>query len=335
MNSDKIYNIPWELISSSFSGGLSEEEALVLQDWIASNPSHKEKYQKLQEIWNNGIEDYKIYLMANETKAWNALKYKLNSNNNAEIKKFKPHNKYRIIYRVSVAAVLLILAGLGYWYTVSISKKIVYLTASYEQKNIQLTDGSNIALKPATQIELSKGFGKENRTLFMSSGEATFDVKHNSNLSFIVNIGNVNVKDIGTVFNIKKEYEQIKVTVIEGMVVFNKPSTKETKNLSAGMSLTYYLKNDSIGNIQTNNSETASNYAVLNFKNTPLKDVIELIQIKYNKNIQLENSIADKKFTANLEGIPYNTALEVICKSLNLDYKMQDSIYILQGNVSH
>jgi ferric-dicitrate binding protein FerR (iron transport regulator) len=332
MDPSSTYDFPWELISSSFSGSLSKEEEFLLQQWLTSDPSHKEKYGQLQKIWSNGLEDYKLYLMANEAKAWDALQSKLLHYNDDNVINLKNRKTRRIIFQfAAAAAVLLLLIGVGYWYTTLKGNATTYETAFGEKKNIKLTDGTEIALSPVTRIEVSKGYDKKNRTVIMTSGEASFDVPHRDDLPFIVDLGKVDVKDIGTVFNIKKEKGLIKVTVISGTVAFTKQSTKETRELTAGMSLTYNIANDSFGEIQTDSPAPKINKELLNFNDTPLIDVIGLVQKKYGKTIHLEgDSIAHKKFTAHLDGIPYNTALEIICKSLNLKLTLKDSIYILR-----
>ena len=332
MNPSSTYDFPWELISSSFSGSLSKEEELQLQQWLTSDPSHKEKYEQLQKIWTNGLEDYKLYLLANEAKAWNKLQSKLLYNKEDKVINLKTRETRRLIFQIAAAvAVLLLLIGVGYWYTTLRINATTYETAFGEKKSIKLTDGTAIALSPATSIEVPKDFDKKNRTVIMTSGEASFDVQHRDDLPFMVDLGKVHVKDIGTVFNIKKDKELIKVTVISGTVAFTKQSTKETRELTAGMSLTYNIANDSFGEIQSDTPSPKISNELLNFDDTPLIDVIGLVQKKYGKTIQLEgDSIAHKKFTAHLDGVPYNTALEIICKSLNLELTLKDSIYILR-----
>jgi Fe2+-dicitrate sensor, membrane component len=331
MSPSPTYNFPWELISSSFSGGLSKEEELQLQQWLASDPDHKEKYQKLQEIWNNSLEDYKLYLMANEAKAWDALQVKLTDKKEIKVLNLKPGKTHRVIYRVAAVAVIILLIGVGYWYTSSRSRTMNYETSANEQKNVKLTDGSTIALNAATKIEVSQHFNKKNRTVIMSSGEASFDIQHRNDLPFIVDLGKVNVKDIGTVFKIKKDKEQIKVTVISGTVVFSKLSTNETRELTAGMSLIYNILNDSFDEIQTDNPAPKGNNIVLNFDNTPLKDVISMVQKKFGKTIRLEGpGIDEQKITAQLDGVSFNTALDIICESLSLEYTLKDDIYVLR-----
>jgi ferric-dicitrate binding protein FerR (iron transport regulator) len=327
MNTSSSYNIPWELIGSSFCRSLSNEEEVQLQQWLDSNSEHRDKYRYLQEIWNNSTEDYKFYLMVNENKAWENLSAKLSQGNGKVVK--LESRSFKFIYRIAaVAAVFLLIAG-AYWFFALQNKPTTISTALNQKETVDL-NGVSVSLNSETTLEVSKNFNKTDRTVKMISGEAVFDVKQKSNLPFIVDLGEVTVKDVGTVFDVKKDKEMIKVAVSRGMVILSKLSSNETKELKAGMSVTYNISASSFGEIQMPPAAQINDKPLV-FDNTPLKDVIDLIQKKYNKTILLkEEKIADKKLTAHLEGLPFTTAVEVICKSLNLEYDVKDSVYILR-----
>ncbi len=84
----------------------------------------------------------------------------------------------------------------------------------------------------------------------MDKGEAWFDVVHNSNKSFIVELGSTQIRDIGTSFTIHKDLNTIDVAVSTGKIAFVKLSTKETKELNAGSAITFTMKSESFGNVK-------------------------------------------------------------------------------------
>ena len=328
MTPSPTYNYPWELIVNSFSGNLSNEEEFMLQQWIDSDPLNAKKYQQLQQIWKNGLDDYKFYLMADENKAWNSFKAKLKLPEREKIiKRYDQEKKIRSIsYIVSIAAVLLVLIGVGIWYTVSRKDSPIYETASNEHKKINLADGSSILLQPHTKIQVTKDYNETVRTVILISGEAFFGIKHQKRKPFIVEMDVAKVEDIGTSFTIKKLNEKIKVTVKSGKVTFIKNATKETHELTAGMSLTFNIKNETF-----NGSDNSESMKLLEFDDTPLSDVIVLLEKVYGKKIQItDRDVNEKKLTANLNGLPYITAIKVICKTLNLEYSVKDSVYTLK-----
>jgi ferric-dicitrate binding protein FerR (iron transport regulator) len=106
------------------------------------------------------------------------------------------------------------------------SQEVFFKTDNGERKMITLTDSTKIWLNAASKLRVDKGFGKENRDVYLS-GEALFDVVHNESLTFIVHTDKYNVKDLGTVFNVKaypgdKESE---TSLIRGKVEIQFPNS--------------------------------------------------------------------------------------------------------------
>jgi len=329
------YNIPWELISASLTDSLSVEEEFQLQQWFASNPDHREKYIQIQELWKNGMEDYAFYKNANENEAWKALHIKLGKVDSRQLdtkviqRKFT-HRPKLLINVLAVAAVFVGLVGIGLWLFLNKNNSEIYETAANVQKKVTLTDGSTILLKPLTRIELSPDYNKKTRTIIMASGEASFDVGHQSNKTFIVELGSTQIKDVGTSFTILKREKMIDITVSSGKVIFMKLSTRETRELPAGTGITFDIQNESFGEIEPAHSYR-TNSQMLNFENTPLLDAIAAIEKAYRKKIVIsDTTIGYKKITAQLYGMSYPTVMEVICKSLRLEYTIKDSTYILK-----
>ncbi len=336
MDTSPKYSLPWDLISESLTGVLSETEELQLQQWLSSDPDNKKKFSHLKELWENGMEDYKFYQMANEKEAWKTFHAKLEMVDSVTLKtnliQGQFNQKKRLIRNlIAIAAVFLGLVGIGLWFILSMNKPIIYETASNVHKNITLDDGSTISLNPLTKIEVSDSYNKSNRTVIMSSGEAHFEVGHHTNQPFIVELGNTRIKDIGTSFTIQKSKKEINVSVTSGIVVFEKLTTKEIRELTTGTSITFNVENESFDKIKQVKSSSKGNEQMLNFENTPLSDVIISIQKVYGKKIIIsDTNIANKKITAQLDGMPYSTVMKVICKSLGLVYSLNDSVYILK-----
>ena len=330
MNLSPTNNIPWDLISSSFSGDLTQVEEFELQKWIASGTENKKIYEQLNDIWNNGTEDYKLYLLANEDKAWNTLYTKIISGEDKKIKRLDTHKKLPLYYQIAAASVIFILFGVGLWYYALRNNTTTYETASNEKRNVELIDGTSITLNPDTKIKVAQDYNTKNRTVSMTSGEALFSINHKDDLPFIVNLGDIYVQDIGTVFNIKRDENFLKINVISGIVTVNKISTEETRKLYAGTSIIFDNINDNFNEIKVDSPAIKVNVAPLNFDNTPLIDVIKVIQKKFDKNIQIEtDSISKRRLTAKLEDVPFENILEIICRTLNLEYTLKDNIYIL------
>jgi transmembrane sensor len=105
-------------------------------------------------------------------------------------------------------------------------------TAPGERKAITLDDGSRIALNGGTSITLDR---KDARYAVLHRGEALFDVIHDEASPFRVAVGDANLVDVGTRFNVVREGKTTAVQVAEGAVIYNPDST--AVRLDAGRTL--------------------------------------------------------------------------------------------------
>lgn len=330
------HTIPWDLISSALQGNLSPEEEAQLQLWISSNPGNQELFNQLKKTWNEELSDYAIYREADENIAWDAFRITLEEQRN-EGRENAPvitgnFNKRRIklIRWTSVAAIFVMTIGAFFWYMTNRSSNI-YQTGDNEQQTVLLPDGSSILLYPDTRIEIPKDYDKLGRVVTLKNGEAFFEVIHNERLPFIVDMGTANVKDVGTSFLIQKRKDSIKVSVSTGEVAFTNKLNNETRKLSAGMSLKFQGGGrNSIPTILIDSAKLTSQ-SLLYFENMPLSEVILKLQEVYNKKIiLLDIDITQKRFKADLGGQSFETAMDVLCESLNIKYYKENDVYYLR-----
>ena len=85
---------------------------------------------------------------------------------------------------------------------------------------LTLADGSIVWLNAETSLKYPVHFNGENREVFLTEGEAFFDVAKNEQKPFIVNFSNHKLKVLGTEFNVKayQEEDYQHVTLVEGSV---------------------------------------------------------------------------------------------------------------------
>lgn len=333
MDTSPKNNIPWELITQSLSSTLTGEEEVQLQQWLSFG-TNREKYLQIQEIWKKGVEDYLIYKEADENRSWNKLHENMKVRNvkvngNPDVKELVLSRHLRLKKLLAVAAIFIVIIIAGVWLFTSIKTTSVYETMANVHKEVVLKDGSVIQLKPHTRIEVAKNYNEDSRTVYMITGEAFFEVVHQSENPFIVEMGQTQIRDIGTSFTIVRNKARIDVAVSSGEVEFTRIDTKDSRSLTAGTHITFDVQKGSFGNIRKDNDQT-SIYDLPDFNNTSLLEAVASIERVYNVKILLDNeNIASKKITAHLNGMHLNTVLDVICKSLGLEYSVQDSIYTL------
>ena len=112
---------------------------------------------------------------------------------------------------------------------------------------VQLSDGSEVHLNYGSKIKYPQVFSGDTREVILS-GEGYFQVAHNPDKPFIVNTGKLNVKALGTVFNVLAYpgEDNIETTLIEGKVVLEQTEngfkTKTIGAMEPGQHVNYNLK---------------------------------------------------------------------------------------------
>lgn len=132
-------------------------------------------------------------------------------------------SQFRRPLLLGITASLLLIAG---WYTgatrvaSSIASNVsVYTTNNGDRATISLPDGSTVLLNVGSKLEVPGNFAVGSRSLKLT-GEALFNVKHQSGTPFTVVAGSITTRVLGTTFVIRR-YETdttVMVAVREGKV---------------------------------------------------------------------------------------------------------------------
>lgn len=112
-----------------------------------------------------------------------------------------------------------------------------------ERRSWALADGSTVQLNSASQVQVALRL--RSRQLLLDHGEASFEVAHapwhglvpRLRRPFTVRAGAVEVEDIGTVFNVRREDAGVRVTVLEGLVRVRTDGGGAAQELRAGQHL--------------------------------------------------------------------------------------------------
>lgn len=128
----------------------------------------------------------------------------------------------RIAVRAAAAAVAVILLAGGLT-TVSLSKRLAQpltvITHLGERSQVVLPDGTKVWLNSASSVEYVAPFFSRERRVKMD-GEAYFEVEHDSQAPFIVSTNGLDIKVLGTRFNIRNDDRDHRITTVllEGAV---------------------------------------------------------------------------------------------------------------------
>jgi len=91
-----------------------------------------------------------------------------------------------------------------------------FQTGIGERSTVTLTDGSKVTLNTRSRVEVHYTEGRRDVTLV--SGQALFEVAHNTARPFVVTAGPRQVTAVGTAFDIRLDGAKVQVTMVEGKV---------------------------------------------------------------------------------------------------------------------
>ena len=230
----------------------------------------------------------------------------------------------RFIYAFMLAFILLIPTTIRYLNTTRIVAEF-----GITNKNIMLSDGTNVQLNAGSTLSYSKDYNSGNREVFLN-GEAYFNVTKN-HVPFIVSTDYAQVTVLGTKFNVRSRSDGFEAGVNEGSVEV----TNNDNSIVLIEGERALIHSTSHSNID---SSSTSNYypGWLNNKivcdNTPLEKICKEIERTYNIKILIEdNSLKRLSISGIINLYPNN--LNSVMSSISLlaqrEFKLEGETYII------
>lgn len=259
--------------------------------------------------------------------------------------------------RIAIAASVFVVLGIGLLFynkapkQVSAQNAISYTTVAGQKKRIVLPDGSKITLNGASMITLSADFNKKDRRINLI-GEAYFEVVHDAGKPFTVHTKSVDIKDIGTIFNVKAYTgdQYTETSLIEGAIelaLLNKkghsvllaPKQKAiVRNLEpASANVKVAAKSAStepLKIISTTTNPIAKTIVEtdwvnnrLTFNDESFEDIAVRMERWYNIKISFENQpVKNYRFVATFANENIIQVLEVLKQSRDFNYRKEGDV---------
>ena len=197
-------------------GQLDAEEQQALRAWLAADPANRDALSHMAQVWGN-------------LDCMGILAELFPHGGHEPAPERKPWRQWVPAGALGAAAMIMLAVGLhlgglldGLRPAIDLSpahkmpSELVYRTERGEQTEIQLTDGSTLSLNTLSEARIH--FEGNLRTVYLTRGEAHFDVASDPERPFVVHAGQGWVRAVGTAFNVRLLDEQVEVLVSEGVV---------------------------------------------------------------------------------------------------------------------
>lgn len=224
-------------MARSLSKEATEEELGELQDYLRNDEELSQRYKMLKKLWNVRPADRIAF--DKETAEKNNLRKILNraeeerSAGSAEVSPGRKIIRFffgKSMILLYAAAVILFLIIYHYEPAAPLPGKRDMVTAQSGSKTkMLLPDGTTVLLNGDSKLFYDKNFSGKRREVFLE-GEAFFDVVKDSKRPFIVHAGNINIRVLGTAFNVRyyKDDENFETTLLKGKVQVTKTSDNDS-----------------------------------------------------------------------------------------------------------
>ena len=322
LNNEMIYS----LIIDDLEDTITPENKLLLTSWRNEDEENErifQEYLKVQ-ISLDKINDRHQYAVES---SWEALNEKLDMQPADNSVVAKTNNNF---YWYKIAAVVLMFLSVGLYFYNN-SRYMVVNTENNPITAITLPDGTEVSMKAATTIRYKKDGFIANRKLELLKGEAFIHVIRHYSSQFVVEMGEVDAKDIGTSFNVARNTNHVSIVVENGSVALRHVQSNKQVILKKGQMGLYDLKSEELKSVNNNNL----NYKAwvdreFLFNEVPFKDVAVQLEDVYQRTITINGeALKNRKLTAKLHYHDLDSVMSVISASLQCNVTRVNGSYIL------
>lgn len=297
---------------------ISDKEEQLLLEILNSDPSFKDRYNEIVKtraislipaLESRKVSNYKALLQL--------ISHGLTSTSKPTL----------VQYFLRIAAVVVFLLSTSiatyYLYTEvshSSSQLMTYTTVVPlgSQAKIVLPDGTIAWLNAGTTLKYTNRYGKKNREVEMT-GEGYFDVMKDEHKPFLVQTNDIEIKVLGTVFNVRSYTNDptVEVSLIEGKVDVSavNSETNQKITLIPNQRLHYIKESKTMYATFADVSKSAQwQIGKLHFVDATLEEIAMNLERKFDVQIYFESSdIKDEFYSGSLDlNLPVRTLLEYV-----------------------
>ena len=325
-------HIDIDLITRHLSGESSTSEEKELKRWLAADPENSRLLNQYRKVWEKlgRIESVAGIDLDAE---WNVLESRMEES--GKVVPLQPGLKRSAAYyigRIAVAAMLAVILTFSGIYVVN---RYGYKTlATMDQpEELILPDGSTVTMNHFSSLKYPRRFSGEIRNIELE-GEGFFEVESDPVHPFVIHTRDVDIKVLGTSFNVNaySENEAVEVTVKTGEVAVTRhgevPMTIVLKPGNRGV----YKKTEETLKITHNIDKNYLAWKTKSFvfEDQTLLDVSKQLNKVYQAKIIIDSdSLKDARITTTFDDQSLDAILNVLSATLDLDVRTSNGQIIL------
>lgn len=303
------------------------DEVQQVEQWLEADSANRRYYEGLKAIWD---ESKTVAVAANidENEAWKRFQQLVAVEEERKVIPFTSPKRTWKMTRMAAAIVALVVGG---WLAYSFfgNRNSMHFESDGNILVCNLPDGSEVTLNKYSTLDYSK---KENGNRSVKlTGEAFFDVAPDKQHPFVIAVADVEVKVVGTSFNIRADNEKTEVSVESGIVDVSKNSQR-VQLLKDEKAIVTRGNHNPVKVRSTDNLYNYYRAKEIVCNGTPLHSVVNMLGEAYNTQIVIQNT--------NAAALPLNTTIpagatlddivQMLATTFNLQVERKNNRIILK-----
>lgn len=298
-----------------------------VETWLAQSDANKKELEQLTYLWQES-QKAAAASTVNEQEAWQRFKTLREEKKRAPVISIANPKRWLQV----AAAILVIVAGgwLANLYFNTSSNTNAFVQTQQSVLADTLPDGSVVTLNKNSGIEYSKKFTKGKNRAVKLQGEAFFNVTANKEKPFVITVNDVEVKVVGTSFNIKSINGQTEVIVKTGIVEVTRNG--KTIRLTPNEKVLTPVKDTALVKV-TVSDQLYDYYQSKEFvcDNTPLWRLTEVLNEAYNANIIIgRKELRNLRINTTFHNESLEQVLSIIAQTFQLEIVRKENQIIIQ-----
>lgn len=298
---------------------LAENEFLA--DWIKASEDNEDTFEEIKTVW--------LVKPQQDKQAHLAL---LNLKARIQEDRINPVTTKRpgyLAYAACIAGIIIISSG--FYFLKNSYKEIVFIrveTGLRQKKELRLEDGTRIVLAPQSSVSYPEHFQADKRVVELE-GEAYFEVSKNPHRPFLVRTASLDVKVLGTHFDVNsyKGDNITTVSLLKGKVAVNIVGDGDDYLLKPSEQLIF---NRSSRQVYQHNLDSASAIGwmdnTLVFRNERFAEAAGKISKFYGiKIIMADQATEDTRLYGSFKNETLKEVMETIKATGNIDYRIEEN----------
>ncbi|WP_423127199.1 FecR family protein [Gaoshiqia sp. Z1-71] len=322
------------LIRKYLSGSGSRLDQQQLLDWLRTD-GHLSGFQTEKAKWEKESLHERMSLTTQAS--WNSVQQQLLDQAHANLSET---TKYLRFFRY--AAVLLVLFSIGLITVYLLGRSTVsqeFFTMVKAEPgqiaNVVLPDQTQVWLNSGSYIRYSNQYASTNRNIELV-GEAFFEVTKNKELPLTVKGSVIDVKVMGTKFNVSAypDDNYFYVALEEGKVELSSDQLKNFRYEMMPNDFASFNKETHAMDLKKVNVDLYTSWkdGMINIYNLPLEEVIVKLSKRYNQKFQVDNELKQLRYTYTIKNEALSDILTLMETITPIDVVQKGDLIHLKYN---